>query len=78
MIIHTYVISIGGTLFSFCISINHLSQFSFGPHSCCFVRGPSALDKFKFNFFRVPSMIIHTYVMSIVGTLFRFICKLTV
>ena len=50
MIVHTYVMSIGGTLFSFYIQMNRLSQFSFGPHSFCSVRGPSALDKFNFNF----------------------------
>ena len=43
--------SIGGTLFSFYMKINRLSQVSFGP--CCFrsVRGLSALDIFSFDFF---------------------------
>ena len=51
MIINTNVMSIGGTLFSFYMKINRLSQVLFGP--CCFrsVRGPFALDIFSFEFF---------------------------
>ena len=43
--------SIGGTLFSFICKLTAYDNFRSVCHSFCSVRGPSALDKLKFNFF---------------------------
>ena len=51
MIMHTYVMSIGGKRFSFYMWIKSLSHFSFGPLQFWFVRMPSTLDTFIFKFF---------------------------
>ena len=64
MIIHTYVMSMGGKLFRFICKFTFQVNFRSVSHSFCSVRGPSTLDKYNFNFFYSTSYD-NTYICDV-------------